>query len=196
MRNLEKYGIDLEVAKNYAENLEKHLFYVREAGAILGVPKEQIDRHDNSKWSMTEFPEYANWFYNNRCNPDGFMRAYLHHLKHNPHHWQYWMFPDGFQIIGSSAEDGVVEMPENFVLEMVADWLGSSKAYTGSYDMTDWLNKNYARIVLHSKSRKLLDHILSTLKYEKIEQKELPRTRQTAPLLNYRSIHTYSGSLN
>lgn len=44
---------------------------------------------------------------------------------------------------------GPMPMPERYVREMVADWMGASRAYTGSWDMVDWLEKNLPRMDLH-----------------------------------------------
>jgi hypothetical protein len=53
-------------------------------------------------------------------------------------------------------------MPEIYVREMVADWWGASRAYTGSWDMSDWLTKNLPRIEkkLHPYS---IDHLADVL---------------------------------
>lgn len=165
--DLTRYGIDLEVARLYAENLEKHLDCVRESGMALGVPVGQLLAHDSSKWSFAEFPHYATYFYGKpaKQNPTEFQRAVLHHFHHNKHHWQTWLSPDGFCFPGADCENGALEMPANYVLEMVADWQGAGMAYSGSSDMTVWLSANLPRIKLHSKSRSYLYEILRGLGY-------------------------------
>jgi hypothetical protein len=57
-------------------------------------------------------------------------------------------------------------MPENYALEMIADWQGSSFVYTGSWDMTHWLKKNQYKIILHSKTADYVRSILDGLVYE------------------------------
>lgn len=151
--------------------LEAHIRFVREAGAKIGVPSVQLAIHDSSKYSVEEFPAYARHFHggespiNAEHIPDEFAAAWLHHMNHNPHHWQYWIFPDGFTPRGSSVERGVVEMPYNYALEMVADWMGASMAYTGSWDMTDWLAKNLPRIRVHSRTADALRDLLDSMSY-------------------------------
>jgi hypothetical protein len=166
MRNLTRYGIDLKVAQAYTESLEKHLFYLREAGGKLGVSPAQLRAHDSSKWSLHEFPAYAEWFYGSKSDPVGFERAVLHHYHCNPHHWQHWSFTDGFRGWSGQLDNGLMEMPENYVLEMVADWQGSSMAYTGSYDISGWLATNLPTIKLHSKTRVVLLETLAELGYK------------------------------
>lgn len=157
-------GIELQVdtVDLYLDSLVDHIRYVREAGERLRVSPTQLKMHDQSKFSHAEFPFYAKHFQGGG-DPDGFAGAWLHHLHNNPHHWQHWLFPDRFTPKGSkNVENGAVEMPYNYMLEMVADWMGASMAYTGSWDMTDWLYKNMPKITLHSKTaadlRNFLDH--------------------------------------
>lgn len=166
MIDLSIYNCDQAVAKAYLESLQAHIRHVQEAAHKfgLGVPEAQLAVHDQSKFSVEEFPGYARHFHGGG-DPDGFARAWLHHLHHNCHHWQSWIFPDGFNPSGSSVENGVVRMPTNYVSEMVADWLGASMAYTGDWDMMDWLWKNMPKIRLHSETARELRSLLDMLGY-------------------------------
>lgn len=50
-----------------------------------------------------------------------FNAAWLHHIHHNPHHWQHWIL---------RQDDGreVVLVPPNAVVnEMIADWIGAGR---------------------------------------------------------------------
>jgi hypothetical protein len=165
--DLTYYDCDPDAAKAFYESLMKHITAVQEAGRLIGVPEVQLLIHDNSKFSDEEFPAYARHFHGGG-DPDGFARAWLHHMNHNPHHWQHWMFPDGFTPKGSDVENGVVEMPQNYALEMVADWMGASMAYTGSWDMTEWLKKNMPKIKVHSKTAVYLRKVLADLGYTEV----------------------------
>ena len=152
------------VIQEYSERLRQHIRYVREAGARVGVNPHLLEIHDKSKWTPEEFPAYAHYF----CSgvdvssvdavtvSSDFARAWLHHIHANPHHWQHWMFPDGYSPKNSGVERGVVEMPTCYALEMIADWMGASRVYTGSWDITDWLHKNMERIHVHSCTAKFL----------------------------------------
>lgn len=156
-----------QVAKDYVESLKEHIAYVQEAGRKLGLPNEQLDIHDKSKWEEPEFSGYALHFKGGGA-PDKFAVAWIHHIHYNPHHWQHWIFPDNYTPNGSNVENGVIEMPEKYALEMVADWMGASKAYTGSWDMADWLSKNISRVIVHSKTAEYLRGILDHLGYADI----------------------------
>jgi hypothetical protein len=128
------YGINQGMAKSYATQVGKHIECVGKAGIKLekqfemGLTKEQLADHDCSKWDLAEFPHYALHFHGEKFglarNPPKFERAWLHHIHNNPHHWQHWMFPDGFKLDGGEAHNGIIKMPENYLLEMVADWQG------------------------------------------------------------------------
>ena len=161
------FGVDEIIAKKYIETLEDHIKYVREAGKTIGVNEDQSAIHDDSKWTEAEFPGYAMHFQGGGA-PEEFSRAWLHHIHKNPHHWQHWIFPDGHTPKGSTVENGAVEMPYHFVLEMVADWMGSEMTNKGRWDMSAWLIKNIPKIRVHSKTAKPLRSILDSLGYADI----------------------------
>lgn len=156
-----------DVLLRFYETLILHIACVQEAGVKLGVPHDQLVVHDMSKFSPDEFNAYAMHFQGGGA-PDEFALAWLHHLHFNEHHWQHFMFPDGFSPKGSRVEAGVIPMPKHFALEMLADWQGASKAYTGSDDMNDWLWKNIPRISLHSTTAKFVRETLRSLGYDDV----------------------------
>jgi hypothetical protein len=160
----ESAGVATSVALDFLESLMAHICYVQEAGRKLGVSEEQLRRHDNSKYSLAEFPAYAQHFKGGGA-PDAFAIAWLHHIHANPHHHEHWRFTDGYTPKGSTVENGCVFMPNNYALEMIADWMGASMAYTGSWDMKDWLWKNLGRIHVHSKTAQYLREQLGALGY-------------------------------
>lgn len=164
------FGVGLlpeDVLTRFYDTLILHISCVQEAGVKLGVPEYQLENHDLSKFTSNEFAAYAKHFQGGGA-PDEFSLAWLHHLHFNEHHWQYFIFPDGFSLKGSQVEAGVMPMPEYFALEMVADWQGASKAYTGSEDMTEWLWKNIPRISLHSTTAKFVRNTLRGLGYDDV----------------------------
>ncbi len=159
------YGITAAIADAFFAVLQEHIACVAEAGRKLGLPAAQLRQHDQSKLTVAEFPYYARHFFGDKGDPDGYAGAWLHHIHHNPHHWQHWIFADGFTPLGSMVEQGVLPMPAQYATEMVADWLGASMAYSGSWDMTDWLVDNMARIRLHSRTAALVRSHLHDLGY-------------------------------
>lgn len=156
---------EAEIFGDYSDRLRQHIELVRAAGARLGVPAKQLATHDASKWSKEEFGPYARKFCGDGGDPHEFAVAWLHHIHHNPHHWQHWIFPDGYSPPGALIENGVVRMPYVYALEMIADWMGASKAYTGSWDMTKWLWENMPKIRLHSETAAWVRNELDMLGY-------------------------------
>ena len=149
----------------YMDSLLSRIRFVQTAGLRLGMDINELINHDVSKFSDEEFLAAAEQWHGGAPNPDRYARAWLHHTHHNPHHWQHWIFPDGFIPKGSDVENGVMEMPHRYALEMVADWQGSSMAYTGSWDMSNWLKNNMGRIRLHSKTADYVRGILAGMNY-------------------------------
>jgi hypothetical protein len=90
-------------------------------------------------------------------------------LRLNDHHWQFHIFSNGYDKEGYATEDGCLPMPEVCIREMVADWMGSSYAYTGTWDMAGWLKENLPNIKLHSESRIILMEVLTSIGYTIIE---------------------------
>jgi len=162
---LELLGVHEEAWVCYHNALTGHIRYVREAGEKIGVLKKLLEIHDQSKFSISEFPDYALHFFGGG-NPEGFSEAWLHHIHNNPHHWQHWIYPQGYTPNNTTVEaGGVVYMPQHYALEMVADWMGASMAYTGSWDMQKWLWDNMPKITLHSKTAIYVRSVLDTLGY-------------------------------
>jgi hypothetical protein len=78
-----------------------------------------------------------------------FDRAWLHHQHKNAHHWQHWCLRE------DSGDAKVLEMPEHFAREMVADWMGAGRAITGRWEAVAWYEENKARIALAPATRRV-----------------------------------------
>lgn len=162
---LASFGITPAQGQAFMDSVCGHINAVREAGAQLGVGKDLLRDHDKSKFGLEEFAHYARQYHGDRGDMPGYCQAWLHHIHTNEHHWQHWIFPDGYAPSGSDSEAGVISMPERYALEMVADWMGASKQYTGSWDIGDWLTKNMPKIRLHSSTAAYLREVLGGLGY-------------------------------
>lgn len=157
-----------EVISDYYDRLIGHISFVREAGKSFPTIKRRLKLHDMSKFDFEEFYPYAVKFCGKANHEDAFTRAWLRHIHHNDHHWNHWIFPSGSVPKATREENGAVPMPIECVMEMVADWMGASMAYTGSYEMTDWLSSNISRIRLHSHTVELVNPILASLGYRDV----------------------------
>lgn len=144
----------------YLKQLLKHKYFVLIAGIHLGVPIWRLIIHDWQKFTPQEFPQYARYFMGGKQTRDKipFMYAWLHHVHHGPHHWQYWYLHPKYTF--ATSENGCLPMPETYIREMVADWLGASRVYTGSWNITEWTVKMIPRMQLHSKTKIILHDIL------------------------------------
>jgi hypothetical protein len=141
----------------YEESLKRHIDAVQKAGLLLQVPVVQLEIHDRSKYSLDEFPYYVRQFHGDKGDPSGFAVAWLHHQNTNPHHWEYWITRSDHT---NSAADGCLPMPERYVREMVADWMGASYTYTGSWDITDWCRAKIPAMKLHPTTLDLVTAVL------------------------------------
>ena len=144
----------------FLKSLLWHKWYVFLAGLRTGVPIWRLIVHDWQKFTPQEFGAYARHFFgvddeykNNETllafqkygvveaapfghfEDERFALAWLHHENTAPHHWGFW-------IARSGKYRKPLPMPETYVREMVADWMGASKTYTGNWNMSSWLAKN------------------------------------------------------
>ena len=175
-------ALPLDVLDRFYDTLMLHIACVQEAGTKIGVPMAQLRVHDMSKFGKAEFYAYARHFQGGG-SPQEFAAAWLNHIHKNPHHWQHWMFPDGYSPQGTTIEHGVMAMPEEFALEMLADWMGAGKAYTGSEDMSAWLTHNLPKISLHSRTQKLVRSWLYELGYKDISI-QVPFKNEAGVMIN------------
>lgn len=117
----------------------RHKVFVFRAGLRTGAPLWRLLIHDWTKFTPAEAPHYGRQFFGAADDPEGFARAWLHHQNHNPHHWEYWI-PRTAHTRGGYEDNASLPMPGWAVREMVADWMGASRAYEGSWptDTETW----------------------------------------------------------
>ena len=156
---------------NYLLKLLKHKWWVFIAGKLTGVPLWRRITHDWSKFMPIEFINYAGWYFGNK-NEKHWSMAWNHHGNHNPHHPEYWLLswcgdPDFYSGIGEEVIQNIVllPMPETYVREMIADMIGTSKGYSGSWDIAAWLNKHGPEMLLHDDTKGILDTVMCELGY-------------------------------
>lgn len=119
----------------------------------------RVTNHDESKYDKEEYEAYDNYFYGGNRSfkvVQDFNYAWLHHIHHNPHHWQYWV------LINDDEKEGTIalEMPKECVLEMIADWWSFSWKESSLLEIFDWYEKHRERMILHKNTRKLVEGIL------------------------------------
>lgn len=157
----------------YLKIVLKHKWFVFLGCLKIGAPLYLAVFHDMSKLSILEFVSYARQFYNsdgtkrNVRNLDGsydpnaqaisFQRAWLNHQRNNKHHWEAWC------VIGDYGVLSALPMPEKYIREMIADWIGAGLAYNNKADPTDWYKANRNKMVLHEDTLKIVDELISKL---------------------------------
>lgn len=149
---------------NYLWYVLKHKYFVFVAGRKLGLGFKQLLLHDMSKFSRAEWKPYVDKFQRNDSSQ--FKQAVQHHYDSNPHHWQYWdklttsytkYYPTLEITIGQNP---YIQMPETYVREMVADWMGAARVQTGSWNIVEWYARNRDKMKLHPNTRKLVEAII------------------------------------
>lgn len=151
----------IEVYKAGVGLLEAEVF----AKAIVSNKDEYLKNlwlHDLSKFSANEAMGYA--FYNRKTESgkELFELAWHHHKMNNPHHPEYWLNP---------KKDGTLEpirMPNIYIVEMIADWIGAGKVYGSS--LKDWLPGNVGKFLFHEQTASDVSLLLYFLGFNTIEE--------------------------
>lgn len=124
--------------------------------------------HDNSKLDDEEYDAYDKYFYGGNRSHEvvkNFKYAWLHHIHNNPHHWQYWVLQN------DDEPEEVLEMPYEYVIEMICDWWSFSWKSGKLDEIFDWYEK-HKDMKLHKNTRKLVEEILDRIKKELEKEKE------------------------
>jgi len=156
---------------NYLRYVLRHKWYVFWACLKMGVPIWRALIHDWTKFTRREWSPYVHQFF----NPDGtprkvrdasgsydpnaqsldFKYAWLSHQR-NLHHWQAWI------SIGDGGSLDAMPIPETYIREMVADWIGAGQAISGQGNPMPWYEANKDKMVLHQATRLLVHGLLET----------------------------------
>ena len=127
--------------------------------------------HDQSKYDAAEYHAYDAYFYgNNRSYQvvQDFNYAWLSHIHQNPQHWQQWV------LINDDPNEGekIMDMPYNYIVEMICDWWAFSWAKGNLYEIFNWYDEHKDYMKLSVKTRKTVEDILEKIKTKLDEQKE------------------------
>lgn len=147
------------------KKITKHKIEVGKACFRAGIPLQGIT-HDLSKYTPSEFIEYAKYYgYDispvDICKKEkGYCNSWMHHKGHNPHHYEYWI--DNLDNGGTP-----LIIPYKYAVEMVCDYIGAGKVYNGdSYDCTSplkyWQNKKKTA-KLHPKMIRFFDRVFAAI---------------------------------
>lgn len=127
------------------------------------MPLWRLIIHDWSKFLPSEWGAYVRRFgagragkFNNTADPMDFHMAWTHHWHYQPHHWEHWLRLDRSGCVQA------MEMPEQFVREMVADWMGAGRAYVGHWDIREWYAKHKRLIIITPDTRAQVERLIAT----------------------------------
>lgn len=147
--------------------VSKHRWYVFKLSIKAGIPWRGFT-HDLSKFSFTEFWESVK-YYNGSRSPisvsreqNGYSKAWLHHMHHNKHHFEYW------EDISKTERIGVF-MPYKYIVEAVCDKIAAGLVYSGKkwtqkepYDY--WINiEKKEPVTRHPGSVEFMDKVLKKI---------------------------------
>jgi hypothetical protein len=146
----------------YLKYVIRHKWFVLRACRKTGTSLWRGLIHDLSKFRPSEWGPYVRTFY----APDGskqyketeeFAVAWNLHQKRNKHHWQAWL------LTWDRGETVALRMPDKYVREMVADWIGAGLAITGKVEVCQWYEKNKTKMILHPDTRTKVETLLKEL---------------------------------
>lgn len=164
--------------QEYLEYIDKHRIGVMRAWDEILRPyleenhpvnlskiDKAISEHDISKYDAEEFNAYCNYFYPSEGfdkDEAEFDLAWLHHQHKNPHHPQYWV------LVRDSGEIVALDMPFEYVCEMLCDWHSFSLRDPKS-TAYKWWNDNKEKMTLSENTIKTIDTLIDVFK-EPLEQ--------------------------
>lgn len=146
----------------HKKNVEKAYHWLVDHGILdirESIPSLCVE-HDMSKYQPEEYDAYDAYFYGgNRTKKveSDFNYAWLHHIHNNPHHWQYWVLKH------DDGSEEALEMPIQYVYEMICDWWSFSFKTGNLYEIFGWYKK-HSGMVLHPNTRKLVEDTLDKIK--------------------------------
>lgn len=172
------------MSSNYDEYLNDHIKNVERGfqklcdwdfGDVIGAMNDilpLISRHDESKRWSAEYDAYDKYFYSgNRSHKvvEDFNYAWLHHIHHNPHHWQYWVLIED----DGDSKYKPLEMPFKYIVEMICDWWSFSWRSGNLSEIFSWYDAHRSKMILGEKTRKTVESILDRMRAKLEEETTL-----------------------
>lgn len=159
---------------DYSKYLDQHIYNVYKGYEWIrrNMPEILVNydcefqiryTHDSTKFDVEEYDAYDKYFYGGKKTEEvnkNFNVAWLHHIHNNPHHWQHWV------LINDDPGEGMVilDMPHNYIIEMICDWWAFSWAKGNLYEIFNWYDQHKKYMKLSENTRKTVDDILLKLK--------------------------------
>lgn len=146
----------------------------------ITIVRNQLPLHDQSKYMPEEYEAYDRYFYRDgKDSYEGkknFDKAWLHHIHNNPHHWQHWILLED----DGSGNPKPLDMPDNYIFEMICDWWSFSwRSYFESmktdegyiatqneknlYELYNWYDEHKSKMYLSETTRVKVEQILDLI---------------------------------
>lgn len=146
----------------WLEDNVPEIFKNKEISSIGELERQICDGHDYSKKFVDEYKAYDNYFYGKDKSYkaiNDFNKAWLIHIHRNPHHWQYWVLLND----DPNEKQLAIDMPYNYIIEMICDWWSFSWKNGDLYEIFDWY-KQHKNIILSEYTKHMVDYILNMIK--------------------------------
>lgn len=142
----------------------------------LAIEEALLHDHDYSKYSLSEYDQYDDYFYGERTDAVKFAfdHAWLHHIHHNPHHWQYWVLLEDDPENGLPYKALLIPLP--FVYEMIADWWSFSWKNNNLFEIFNWYAEHTPNQLIHPETRAVIENILKKI-WDVLIMQEMARGR-------------------
>lgn len=147
----------------------------------LAIEEALLHDHDYSKYSLSEYDHYDDYFYGERTDAVKFAfdHAWLHHIHYNPHHWQYWV------LLEDNPENGLpfkaLHIPLPFVYEMIADWWSFSWKSGNLFEIFNWYAEHAPNQLINSETRAVIENILKKI-WDVLIMQETARGRDVSDI--------------
>lgn len=157
-------------AWGHFKTITKHKLMVMGYCFRIGLYKQGL-LHDLSKYSPTEFRQGCRYYQGTRSpnnaerEETGLSKAWLHHKGRNKHHFEYWI------DYAAKPCDTVIEgiqMPRNYVAEMIMDRICASRVYNGKNYTNDqplqyYLKSKDKMWFIHKETKREMEFLLTML---------------------------------
>lgn len=158
----------LKNAWNHFKKICVHKYWVFYYCKKAGITWRGI-KHDMSKFSPIEFLESVEYYQGDSSPIDackkanGVSYAWMHHKGRNDHHYEYWV--DNLDKGGQP-----IKMPYEPAVEMLCDFLGAGRAYSGKNftytgELKWFINKINTNPAMHPDTIKFIFCCLDGLSY-------------------------------
>ena len=163
-----------EKAEFFHTRTNKHIGLVKEAAKkiVAKYPEFKeletiVNNHDSAKFEEPEHTPYIeltwNKFHSGNDSTPELMQATFHHVKASKHHPEYWSDEIGISKTSRDESTKCIDaskMPDIYVAEMVADWVGMS-IELGKNTARQWYDKvRDTRWHFSTQQNELIDKLL------------------------------------